>query len=50
MNNEDVVALANRSEKLTAGNRNGVEGLLSSPRLLKIAIVAALGGLNYGYE
>ena len=50
MNQAEVSALAQRREKLAAGRRTGVEGLVTNPRLLTIALVAALGGLNYGYE
>lgn len=50
MNQAEVSALAQRREKLAAGRRTGVEGLVTNPRLLSIALVAALGGLNYGYE
>lgn len=44
----DMSALAQQREKLAAGRRTGVEGLVTNPRLLSIALVA--GGLNYGYE
>ncbi|KAI0033480.1 hexose transport-related protein [Vararia minispora EC-137] len=50
MNQSEVSALALRREKLARGRRTGVEGLVTNPRLLWIALVAALGGLNYGYE
>ena len=47
MNTDEVTALATRREQLTAGRKTGIGGLFASPRLLGIA---ALGGLNYGYE
>ena len=50
MDQAGVNALAVRREKLASARRNGVEGLVTNPRLLMVALVAALGGLNYGYE
>lgn len=38
------------AKRLQHAGPGGMKGLLKNPRLFCIAMVGALGGLNYGYE